>query len=292
MTLAVNLESESAAGGRRVGRRLQRALPTRAAGENTCGGQSESDVLVLCYHAVSTTWTADVSVTPEALEAQLTGLVRAGWRGATFQEAVTQPRWRRTLAVTFDDAFLSVLDRAYPILARLGLPATVFAPTAFLSDQRGRLEWPGIDMWTHTPSAPELTAMSWEDLRFLVAHGWEIGSHTQSHPLLTKVDDETLRRELEDSGRECSANVGAPCRTLAYPYGDVDARVADAAGAAGYTAAAALSSSLRNDGAHRWPRVGIYHDDQMWRFRLKVDRTVRRIRASRMWPQTPVSARA
>lgn len=42
-------------------------------------------MLVLCYHAVSTTWTADVSVIPEALEAQLTGLVRAGGAAPPFR---------------------------------------------------------------------------------------------------------------------------------------------------------------------------------------------------------------
>jgi peptidoglycan/xylan/chitin deacetylase (PgdA/CDA1 family) len=255
------------------------------------GGGAIHDVLVLCYHAVAPDWTAALSVTPEALTAQLTTLVRAGWRGATFSDAVTRAPWRRTLAVTFDDAFASVLDRAYPILSDLDLPATVFAPTAFISADRGRLEWPGIDMWTGTETGSELASMSWDELRFLAAQGWEIGSHTRTHPHLTELDDETLRRELEASRQECSAGVGASCETLAYPYGAVDARVVEAAAAAGYTAAAALSSSLRPNGPHRWPRVGIYHDDHMLRFRLKIDRTVRRIRATRMWPPAQPFAR-
>lgn len=248
------------------------------------GGRPVNDVLVLCYHAVSPTWSADISVTPRALEAQLTMLVRAGWRGSTFHEAVTRPTWRRTLAVTFDDAFLSVLEHAYPILSKLGLPATVFAPTGYLSATRGRLEWSGIDMWVDTPSASELAAMSWNDLHFLAGRGWEVGSHTRTHPHLTQLSDEALSRELDVSRQELSAELGTDCQTLAYPYGDVDRRVAEATAAAGYAAAAGLSSNLRRDGAHRWPRVGIYHEDHIWRFRLKAAGTVRRIRASRIWP--------
>lgn len=251
-----------------------------------------SDVLVLCYHAVSPTWKAALSVTPDALEAQLTALVRAGWRGATFRDAVTRPPSHRTLVITFDDAFLSVRERAYPVLASLGLPATVFAPTAFMACERQRLRWPGIDVWANTPDAAELVGMNWEDLQFLAVQGWEVGSHTRTHPHLTHLDDGALRAELEDSREECAANVGRACETLAYPYGDVDPRVAGAAAAAGYTAAAALSSSLRPDGLHRWPRVGIYHDDHRWRFRLKVDRTVRRMRSSRIWPAADALARA
>ena len=50
-----------------------------------------SDVLVLCYHAVSPRWPADLSVTPEAFERQLQLLVGRGYRGATFHDAVTSP---------------------------------------------------------------------------------------------------------------------------------------------------------------------------------------------------------
>jgi peptidoglycan/xylan/chitin deacetylase (PgdA/CDA1 family) len=126
--------------------------------------------------------------------------------------------------------------------------------------------------------------MSWRDLEELVTGGWEVASHTRTHPRLTALNDDALRHELEESRRECATSLGVPCDTLAYPYGDVDDRVASFAAAAGYSAAANLSSSLRNGGPHRWPRVGIYHGDTSWRFRLKTDRIVRRIRSSRMWP--------
>lgn len=261
----------------------------RGTGSNRARDHAGSDVLVLCYHAVSPEWDADISVTPDALERQLRFLVHRGWRVTTFREAVLAPPWRRTMAITFDDAFRSVLDLAYPILDELGLQATVFAPTAFAS-QRQRLRWPGIAEWADTPRAPELECMSWDDLGFLAAEGWEIGSHTRTHPHLTQLDDQTLCEELEGSRADCIERLGIPCDTLAYPYGDVDARVADVAASAGYRAAAALSSSLQPRGFHRWPRIGIYHVDQMWRFRLKVDRTTRRVRASQMWGSTESGA--
>jgi peptidoglycan/xylan/chitin deacetylase (PgdA/CDA1 family) len=243
-----------------------------------------SDVLILCYHAVSRTWAADLSVTPKTLEAQLVMLLRRGWRGASFSEAVRRPPpWRRTLVITFDDAFLSVLELAYPILSRLDIPGTIFAPTAFLAE-RGPLQWAGVDHWLDSSAAPELTCMSWNDLRVLADDGWEVGSHTCTHARLTELDDDALRHELVESKRECEEQLERPCETLAYPYGAVDERVVAFTAEAGYTAALALSSSLRPGGPHRWPRVGIYHADQMWRFRLKLNPTVRRIRASRMWP--------
>jgi len=242
-----------------------------------------SEVLVLCYHAISPTWEAALSVTPDALEAQLTRLVRNGWRGATFREAVFTPPSARTLAVTFDDAFLSVSKFGHPILSKLGLPGTVFVPTAFVS-ARQRLQWPEMDRWLETSANSELDCMAWSDLEGLIESGWEIGSHTLTHPRLTHLDDDAARFELMESRRECTERLGVPCDTLAYPYGDVDERIAGFAESTGFAAAAVLSSSLRGAGFHRWPRVGIYHGDQMWRFRMKTNRAVQGIRASRIWP--------
>jgi len=242
-----------------------------------------SDVVVLCYHAVSPAWPAPLAVTPSALERQLRTLLNRGFKGATFTDAVLRPPHRRTLAVTFDDGFLSVLERAEPILSRLGLVGTVFVPTAFM-ERRQPLAWNGTSRWAGTPFADELQGMDWDDLRSLVARGWEIGSHTRTHPRLTELDDDAAYAQLVESRLECGRGLGAPCTTIAYPYGAVDRRVADAAREAGYTAAARLSSSLRPRGPLQWPRIGIYHGDAPWRFRLKENGAIRRIRATPLWP--------
>jgi peptidoglycan/xylan/chitin deacetylase (PgdA/CDA1 family) len=237
------------------------------------------ELLVLCYHAVSPDWEADLSVTPEAFERHIGFLVRRGWRPATFTDAVLGQRPGRVLAVTFDDAFASVRDYAAPILARHGVPATVFAPTAFM-DGGADLEWPGIAHWKQSAFARELAAMDWTDLRALSDAGWEIGSHTRTHPYLTTLNDAALREELVASRERCAQALERPCRSIAYPYGDVDARVAEAAAGAGYEAGAKLSADLRDEGPLRAPRVGIYHPDTWRRFRLKVARPVRRLRRS------------
>ena len=241
-----------------------------------------TDVLVLCYHAVSPTWDADLSVTPEHFEAQVGGLVRRGWRGATFVDAVLSPRHRRTLAVTFDDAFATVTRYAAPILERLGVPATVFVPTAFPDSGRS-LSWPGIDDWEQGPQAHELAPMGWDQLRELAGRGWEIGAHTITHPRLTQLDDVALEHELRESREECERQIGVPCRTIAYPYGDVDDRVAAAASRLGYDAGACLSGHLAKLGPLRQPRIGIYYGDTAWRSALKMSRFTRALRASRLF---------
>lgn len=241
-----------------------------------------TDVIVLCYHALSPTWDAALSTTPQLFERQLSTLVRRGYRGATFTDAVTAPPGERVLCVTFDDAYRSVDRLARPILDRLELPATVFAPTDQIGVE-GPLRWAGVDHWIGGPHERELTPMSWAELRALAEHGWEIGSHTGSHPHLTEIDDASLDSELTRSKAACERELDAPCTSLAYPYGDVDDRVVAAAARSGYTAAAALPGRLHAEQALRWPRIGVYRADDERRFRMKVSRTLRALRQTGAW---------
>jgi peptidoglycan/xylan/chitin deacetylase (PgdA/CDA1 family) len=236
-----------------------------------------NDVLVLCYHAVSERWPASLAVRPKRLEAQLGRLVRAGYRGVTFHEAVVGRRSGKTLAVTFDDAFQSVLDIAFPIMSGLGLPGTVFVPTAF-ADSGEPLRWTGIEHWADGPHRDELAGLSWPDLNRLAEAGWEVGSHSHSHRRLTGLDDAALAAELGESRAACERGTGRPCRSIAYPYGDVDRRVVAAARTAGYEAGASLPARLGPADPLDWPRVGVYQVDRLWRFRLKASPRVRRLR--------------
>ena len=237
------------------------------------------DTLVLCYHAISERWHADLAVTPSAFALQLHELRRHGYRGVTFSEAVDGPARHKRVAVTFDDAFSSVAAHARPVLDDLGWPGTVFAVTRFAADG-APLEWDGVAHWKQTEFAGELASLGWPQLRALADAGWEIGSHTVTHPRLTRASDAELADELERSRAEVEAGLGRPCPTLAYPYGDVDARVVEAAGRAGYAAAAALPSHWGAAKALEWPRVGVYHQDDLRRYRIKASRGVRRLRST------------
>jgi peptidoglycan/xylan/chitin deacetylase (PgdA/CDA1 family) len=236
------------------------------------------DVLVLCYHALSERWPAALSTTPERFEAQLELLLRRGYRPVTFERAVLDPPGNRTMAVTFDDAYRSVLELARPIMDRLGVPGSVFAPTDWVGREKP-MTWDGIDQWLGGPHEQELLCLGWPELRELADAGWEVGSHTCSHPRLTTVDDARLAAELRDSRAACEQGMGRPCPSIAYPYGDVDARVIEAARAAGYEVAAALPKRHGSRDPLDWPRVGVYHVDDLRRFRLKVSPLVRRLRS-------------
>ena len=230
---------------------------------------SQADVLVLCYHGISETWPAPTAVRPGSFEEQLTMLVRRGYRGATFKEALTAPSDARTLVVTFDDAARSVATLATPIMERLGLPGTVFVPTSFAGNGRP-MAWSGQEQWEEGDHADELACMSWEALGDLAGRGWEVGSHTRSHPRLTSVDDASLEEELRGSREDCERALGQPCRSLAYPYSDFDSRVVRAAREAGYQFAATVPREPISPLPLQWPRVGVYRRDSAKRLRARI----------------------
>jgi len=241
-----------------------------------------SDTLVLCYHAVSPTWPAVLSITPEQLDAQVSHVLRRGYEPVTFSQAVAHAGAPgKRVAITFDDGFRSVRELAKPILDRVGVPASVFVPTAFPGSGRP-LAWQGTEQWLGGPHEEELGSLTWEELAALAEDGWEVGSHTRSHPRLSTLDDGALRDELAGSRRDCEERLGRPCTSLAYPYGDHDARVVRAVADAGYECAGALPElreRLPAAGPLAWPRVGIYHGEPGWRWRLKMSRVMRRLSA-------------
>ncbi|TMC46559.1 MAG: polysaccharide deacetylase family protein, partial [Chloroflexi bacterium] len=220
-------------------------------------GAGVRDPLILCYHAVSSTWPVPLATSEHALELHLSLLKQKGFVGLTFSDAErrrlagTLPE--RSVVVTFDDGFLSTL-RAKPLLDEVGFCATVFVVTEFV-DLGKPLSWDGLRAGIdgRTDHAHELEPLGWDHLGALAESGWEVGSHTVTHPNLLHVDSERLERELRESRAVITRRVGA-CDTIAYPFGKADRRVADAAVDAGYVAGCTLDPVYRIDERYLRPR--------------------------------------
>jgi peptidoglycan/xylan/chitin deacetylase (PgdA/CDA1 family) len=201
--------------------------------------------LVLCYHAVSPTWEHRLCIQPDLLLRQVRALSRF---------------WR--VHATFDDAFRSAAT-VFPALERLGVTIQIFVCTryALVGAPLTIPELAGDD-------PRQLATMNWDELREHADRGVAIGSHAVSHPHLTKLPSDEVRRELRDSKEEIEHRLGRPCPDLAYPYGEHDGRVSAEARAAGYAHGYALRSS-RSD-AYAAPRVDLYRRHNVPRTLLRA----------------------
>lgn len=238
-------------------------------------GKGRLRPLVLCYHAVSDAWADPLAVSPAMFERHVRSVIRRGYRPVSATEALSGRG--RLLHVTFDDAYRSVMA-AMPVLDRLGVPATVFACTDHANEGRP-LDIP--ELATEADAYPgELATMSWDQLRSLAGRKVEIGSHTRSHAHLTQLTDSALDDELRGSRERLEDELGVPCRYLAYPYGEHDARVRSAARQAGYEAAFALPGPERLTDVYEVPRVGLWRKDGVLRATLKTTTQGRRLARS------------
>jgi peptidoglycan/xylan/chitin deacetylase (PgdA/CDA1 family) len=153
--------------------------------------------------------------------------------------------------VTFDDAFRSIEPAVDALLLR-GLPVTVFACTG-LADRGGA----PLEIAELAGDDPEqLATMTWDDLRQLEARGVRVQSHGVAHAHLTALSDDALERELTESKRRIEDELGGKCVDFAYPYGEHDERVREAARAAGYERAYGLREGGRDPYALR--RIDLY----------------------------------
>lgn len=165
------------------------------------------------------------------------------------------------VALTFDDGYDDLYRNAFPVLKRLGLPATVLVVPEFV-EGRGFLGRFG----------PREKFLNWEMLREMEAAGIEAGSHGLTHRELTGLHGKELDRELEGSLRALESNLDDRPRWLAYPRGRFNPEVKAAARRAGYLGAVTVLP-----GANRAPfdpfglrRTEISRDDTFFDFRLKV----------------------
>lgn len=89
-------------------------------------------------------------------------------------------------------------------------------------------------------AAPQLM-LTTPQVKALQEKGMDIGAHTCSHPILTRQDDASARRELADGRDRLAAITGSPPRLFAYPNGkpgeDYDARHVVMARELGFAAA-------------------------------------------------------
>jgi peptidoglycan/xylan/chitin deacetylase (PgdA/CDA1 family) len=279
--------------GRAVARRrphrpafVDHGTPTARNGHRTSRPGPKNDLLVLCYHAVSDAWESYLAVRPKALHAQLTYLAAQGYRSVGFAELVTERPPGRAVAVTFDDAYRSILEEALPVLNSLGMRATIFVPTHYV-EQEASADWPGMEQWAGPLHAPHLRIMGWDGVRRLAATRWEIASHSHTHRRLRGLDRETLDEELQTSKALCEERVQVPCRSIAYPYGspgrDLDRIVADAAADAGYEAGATIPRRLAPVEPLLWPRISVGAADSPAMFKAKVSPHARRLRTLPGW---------
>jgi peptidoglycan/xylan/chitin deacetylase (PgdA/CDA1 family) len=167
----------------------------------------------------------------------------------------------KTLLITFDDAFESVYTCAAPALKQNSQTATIFAVAGFLGR---RATWDVYSGRKHCTG---------EQLRELAAQGFEIGSHSLTHPNLCWLSDADLWSEVSDSKKILEDTIAQPVTSFSFPFGYFSKRVWEAVLKAGYTAAALYRSHSVSVDKRLVPVFGVYKFNSVSAIISKIDYT-------------------
>ncbi|QDU27336.1 Poly-beta-1,6-N-acetyl-D-glucosamine N-deacetylase precursor [Anatilimnocola aggregata] len=193
-----------------------------------CGSCQRTGFGILMYHRVidtvpgqpRPTW----NVTPAQFEEQLSGLLKRGYDPWPLHRVLEhhEKQWtipRRVFVVTFDDGYQNNFTRAFPILQKLRVPATIFLATRYLDSDEN---FPNDD-WLLSGSAeasPEAwRPMTTDECRQLQKSGLvELGAHTHSHDDYRGRPD-YFRADLQHCCEVLREKFGIERPTFAFPYG-------------------------------------------------------------------------
>lgn len=223
-------------------------------------GAHDSPVPILMYHvtkaAPAGTPYPELWVSPADFRGQMQWLADNGYTGITMAQLFKY--WDqgfklpdKPVVISFDDGYPSHEKVARPVLASHHWPGVLF------------LELSNVD-------SPE-TGLTSAMIKKLIAAGWELGSHTITHPDLTTVGPGELEREVAGSKEKIAAKFGAPIDFFCYPAGKYDESVVAAVKRAGYKGAVTVDEGLATpDQPFKLKRVRIDGDDGVDGFAAKM----------------------
>jgi len=121
----------------------------------------------------------------------------------------------------------------------------------------------GVKVPKDLPS--DYAPLPWDQVRQMRAKRFEFGSHTHTHPILSKVETpEELRSEINLCKKREEEEIGCPVVHFCYPNGrpeDIDARVVREVSASGYATAVTTVEALNdhNESPFLLRRYAIYN---------------------------------
>jgi peptidoglycan/xylan/chitin deacetylase (PgdA/CDA1 family) len=190
----------------------------------------EATVPILLYHHVAEKTPASrYFIPPAAFEEQVRLLKHWGYTSITISqlvEALVEGAFlpARPVVISFDDGYRDVYTHAFPILERYGFVGVTYVIVGQV----------GVGK-----------TMNVKELQELAGAGWEIGSHSWTHPNLRNAGV-NLEREIGEARLALEEMLGLPILTYAYPYGLTTKNITESVIEAGYVGGAGLGISSRH----------------------------------------------
>jgi peptidoglycan/xylan/chitin deacetylase (PgdA/CDA1 family) len=177
-------------------------------------------------------------IPPNAFKHQLQQLKSNGFECTSIDSVFTASNnSQKKLVVTFDDAFLSVHQNAMKLLDLTGFKAVQFV----VADLIGK-----SNEWDLKLGTKQLPIMSLSQIREWISEGHQIGSHTLTHPYLTRISYSQAREEIISSKKKLEDLFNVPIEHFCYPYGDFEPSIQELVKEAGYSSGSTVKFGVNS----------------------------------------------
>ncbi len=177
---------------------------------------------------------------PKSFERHLAELRTAGFSFGSLDDiAEMRDNSQKRVVVSFDDGFLSVFENAMDAMARHQCRAIQFLVPDFFGKSN---EWDLVLGPEQRPLMNASQVCEW------VAAGHVIGSHTLTHPYLTRISREQAREEIGASRKKLEDTFGVVVEHFCYPYGDFNEEIRQMVVDAGYRTACTVRFGVNRTG--------------------------------------------
>jgi len=189
-----------------------------------------SEIPILMYHEIRDQYDNMMCISQKEFSRQMGLLERQDYKTislARLKKGVenNEETNEKLVVITFDDGREGVYSNAYPILRDNGFIATLYVVPSWIDSKEmftRRIGSTGKEI----PLGEQYSAfMSWENLKELSNHGYDIGSHTFSHQLLVNLENEALKQELDLADKAIKDNLGLDVKHFCYPYGSFNEQI-------------------------------------------------------------------
>ena len=170
---------------------------------------------ILTFHSIDNRGEV-ISFSPHLFRSGVTKLREQGYTTLSLIKGAESlrrgaPLPERSFIITFDDGYENFYTEALPVLQECRMTATVFIVGGTTSSNE-RAPFEGRAM------------LSWKQIRETLQCGMDIGSHTLTHPDLTKLSQDQIEAEINDSKKLLEDRLGESISSFAYPFGRYDTR--------------------------------------------------------------------
>ena len=133
---------------------------------------------------------------------------------------------KNKILLSFDDGFKSNRKLAEEVLNKLNIKALFFIISDFVGANKQSEKYKKIihNIYPSGPSKSELSdPMDHDDIKFLISSGHQIGCHTLSHQMLSKISSlNELNKELVSSKNKLEKDFDIKIKHFAFPFGTFD----------------------------------------------------------------------